>query len=81
MSALVNDIDTSLLARRSWLLRKVVRGFSKKAKTRGLPPPLLDGFGFIDVASDMSIVAGRQIGAFSLQTCWLEWYEDGDSRP
>ncbi len=29
---------------------------------------------FIDVASDLSIVAGQQIGAFSLQTCWLEWY-------
>ncbi len=43
--------------------RGVVRGFSKEAKTRGFPSPSFGGIGFIGVASDLSIVAGWQIGS------------------
>ncbi len=41
------------------------RGFSEEARTGGFPSPSFGGFGFIDVASDLSIVAGWQIGSRS----------------
>ena len=41
--------DYSVAARRSWVLRGVVRGFSKEARTRGFPPPSFGGFGFVVV--------------------------------
>ncbi len=62
MSAFVNAIDTSLLARRSWVLREVIHGFSEEARTRGFPSPSFGGFSLISVASDLSIVAGWQRG-------------------
>ncbi len=41
------------------------RGFSEEARTRGFPCPPLGGFGFVGVASDLSIVAAWQIGSGS----------------
>ena len=35
------------LARRSWVLRGVVRGFSEEARKRCFPSPAFGGFGFI----------------------------------
>ena len=52
-------------ARRSWVLRGVIRGFSEEARTRGFPSPSFGGFGFIGVASDQSIAAGWQFGGRS----------------
>jgi len=34
-------------ARRSWVLRGVILGFSEEARTRGFPSPSLGGFGFV----------------------------------
>ncbi len=48
------------------VLRGVVRGFSEEARARGFPSPSLDGFGFVVIDSDLSIVAGCQIGSRSL---------------
>ncbi len=45
-------------ARRSWFLRGVVLGLSKEVKTSGLPSPSFGGFGFFDVVSELSMVAG-----------------------
>ena len=42
-------------ARRSWVLRGVVEGFSEEARTRGFPCPSFGGIGFVGVASDLSI--------------------------
>ncbi len=41
------------------------RGFSEETRTRGFPPPFSGGFGFIGVASDLSIVAAWRIGSGS----------------
>ena len=43
-------------ARRSWVLRGVIHGFSEEARTRGFASPALAGFAFIDVTA---INAGR----------------------
>ena len=42
-------------ARRSWVLRGVVLGFSEEARTRGFPSPPFGGFGFI-VVTALSVV-------------------------
>ncbi len=42
------------------VLRGVIEAVAEEARTRGLPSPSLAGFGFISVASDLSIVAGWQ---------------------
>ncbi len=47
------------------VLREVFHGFSEEARTRGFPSPPFGGFGFIGVASVLSIVAGWQIGSRS----------------
>ena len=52
-------------ARRSWVLRGVVLGFSEEARTRGFPSPPFGGFGFIGVASDRIIAARGQLGSCS----------------
>jgi hypothetical protein len=36
-------------------------GFSEEARTLGFPSPSFDGFGFVGVASYLSIVAGWKI--------------------
>ncbi len=46
--------------------------------TRGFPSPSLNGFGFVDVASDLSIVAGWQIDYRACHsplrdTLWFVW--------
>ena len=43
------------------VLRGVIRGFSEEARTRGFPSLPFDRFGFIGVASDLSIVRARRI--------------------
>ena len=45
------------------VLREVFHGFSEEARTRGFPSPPFGGFGFVGVASDLSIVAGWQNGS------------------
>ncbi len=44
-----DSVDQLLAARRSWVLRGVIRGFSEEARTRGFPSPSLGGFGFVVV--------------------------------
>ncbi len=41
-------------ARRSWVLREVVCGFSEEARTRGFPSPSFGGSGFIVVTTNYS---------------------------
>ncbi len=45
-----------MATRRSWLLRGVADGVAEEERTRRFPSPSLDGFGFVGVASDLSIV-------------------------
>ena len=45
-------IETLRQPSRLRVLREVVRGFSKEARTRGFPSPSLGGFGFIDLDRD-----------------------------
>jgi hypothetical protein len=45
------------------VFRGVFRGFSEEAKTRSFPSPSLGEFGFIGVASGLSIVAAWRIGS------------------
>ena len=47
------------------VLREVFHGFSEEARTRCFPSPSLDGFGFVVVGSDLSIVAAWQVGSGS----------------
>ena len=47
------------------VLRGVIRGFSEEAKTRAFASPSLGGFGFLGVASDLSLVAAWRIGSGS----------------
>ena len=39
-----------LAARRSWVLRGVLCGFSEEAWTRGFPSPSFGGFGFVVIS-------------------------------
>ncbi len=47
------------VARRSWVLREVVRGFSEEARTRGFPSPSLGGFGFVALVGAYAFWADR----------------------
>ncbi len=46
-------------------LREISHGFSEEARPRSLPSPSIGGFGFVVVASALSIVARWRIGGRS----------------
>ena len=52
-------------ARRSWVLRGVIHGFSEEARTRGFPSPPFGGFGFFGVAGNRIIADGWQLSSWS----------------
>ena len=45
----LTGIPLFAVARRSWVFRGVVRGFSEEARTRGFPSPSFGGYGFVAV--------------------------------
>ncbi len=58
------------VARRSWVLRGVIRGFSEEARTGGFPSASFGGFGFLVVTTNYSrklpdCLIGNIIGTYS----------------
>ena len=65
-----------LAARRSWVLRGVIDGFSEEAWTRGFPSPSFGGFGFVVISYTDRVAAF----AFLLRAGrWSQWERENIS--